>query len=134
LHDCIHNISGMMGSLDVTKGHWKHCLTAWTGQFEGHEKFSRIGLEAVVDTNLWFLHASFGFLGTLNIINTWEHSSLFESMTNVEHDELVFDFPVELEVFSKLHYLVDGIYPQLSHFLSSESNPHSKLAFSFAGR
>ena len=53
------------------------------------------------------------------------------SMINKEHDELNFDFPVDGEVFSKLYYLVEGIYLQLSCFLSSESNPHTKLAFSF---
>jgi hypothetical protein len=45
---------------------------------------------------------------------------------------LDFDFPVDGEVFSRLYYLVEGIYLQLSCFLSSESNPHTKLAFSFA--
>ena len=53
-------------------------------------------------------------------------------MINREHDELEFDFPVDGEEFSTLHYLVDGIYPQLSRFLSPESNSHTKLAFSFA--
>jgi hypothetical protein len=52
----------------------------------------------------------FGFSGTFNNINIWERSSLFESMINGEHDELDFDFPVDGEVFSKLYYLVEGIY------------------------
>jgi hypothetical protein len=41
----------MMGSLDVTKVHWKNCPTALKGQFQGHEKYPSIGLEAVVDNN-----------------------------------------------------------------------------------
>ena len=53
-------------------------------------------------------------------------------MINREHDELDFDVPVDEEVFSRLYYLVEGIHPQLLCFLSSESNPHTKLAFSFA--
>jgi hypothetical protein len=68
----------------------------------------------VVDTNLWFWHDAFGCPGTLNDTNIWERSSLFESMINGEHDELDFDFLVDGEVFSKLFYLADGIYPQLS--------------------
>jgi hypothetical protein len=52
LYERVHNISGMMGSLDLTKAHWKNCPTAWKGQFQGHEKFTRIGLKAFVDTNL----------------------------------------------------------------------------------
>ena len=66
----------MMGSLDVTKVHWKKCPTAWKGQFQGREKISSIGLEAVVNNNLWFWHAAFGFPGTLNDINIWERLSL----------------------------------------------------------
>ena len=53
-------------------------------------------------------------------------------MINGEHNELEFDFLVDGEVFSKLYFLVDGIYLQLSRFLSSESNPHTNNAFSFA--
>jgi hypothetical protein len=53
-------------------------------------------------------------------------------MINGEHDEMDFNFSVDGEVFSRLYYLVEGIYPKLSCFLSSESNPHTKLAFSFA--
>jgi hypothetical protein len=132
MHERVHKIPGMMGSLDVTKVHWKRCPTAWKGQFQGREKVASIGLEAVVDNNLWFWHAAFGFPGTLNDINIWERSSLYESMIDGRHDELDFEFLVDGDVFDKLIYLVDGIYPPLTRFLSSESDPHTKLAFSFA--
>jgi hypothetical protein len=72
LHEKVHKIPGMMGSLDVMKVHWKNCPTARKGQFQGSEKYSGLGLEAVVDNNLWFWHAAFGFPGTLNDINIWE--------------------------------------------------------------
>jgi len=104
LHERVHKIPGMMGSLDVTKAHWKRCPTAWKGQFQNREKFPTIGLEAVVDNNLWFWHAAFGFPGTLNDINIWEHSSLYESMINGRHKESDFDFLVDGEVFNKLFY------------------------------
>ncbi len=132
MHERVHKIPGMMGSLDVTKVHWKKCPTAWKGQFQGREKIASIGLEAVVDNNLWFWHAAFGFPGTLNDINIWERSSLYESMIDGRHEELDFEFMVDGEVFDKLLYLVDGIYPPLTRFLSSESDPHTKLAFSYA--
>ena len=92
----------MMGSLDLTKVHWKRCPTARKGQFQGREKFPSIGLEAVVDNNLWFWHAAFGFgfPWTLNNINIWERSSLYESMINGRHDELEFDFLVDGVVFN----------------------------------
>jgi hypothetical protein len=76
-------------------------------------------------------HAVFGFPDTLNDINIWEHSSLFKSMINGEHKMLDFNFVVDREVFSKLFYLVNGIYPSLSCFLSSEPVPHTKIAYSF---
>ena len=38
LHEKVHKIPGMMGSLDVTKVHWKNCPTAWKGQFQGRER------------------------------------------------------------------------------------------------
>eukprot|EP00804_Cyclotella_cryptica_P018889 CCRYP_006428-RA/>CCRYP_006428-RA protein AED:0.19 eAED:0.73 QI:0/0/0/1/1/1/2/0/365 len=132
MHERVHKIPGMMGSLDITKVHWKNCPTAWKGQFQGREKVASIGLEAMVDNNLWFWHAAFGFPGTLNDINVWERSSLYESMIDGAHDELDFEFLVDGEVFDKLIYLVDGIYPPLTRFLSSESDPHTKLAYSFA--
>jgi hypothetical protein len=93
--------------------------------------FPGIGLEAVVDHNLWFWYAVFGFPGTLNDINIQESSPLYKTMINGEHDDLDFDFIVDSKVFGKLFYLVDGIYPQLS-CLSSESDPHTKLAFIIA--
>jgi hypothetical protein len=80
---------------------------------------------------LWFWHAAFGFPG-LNDINIWERSSLFESKVNGEHEKLDFDFVVDGEVFTKLFYLVNGIHPSLSHFSSSEPDPHTKIAYNFA--
>ena len=55
-------------------------------------------------------------------------------MINGEHEKLHFDFDfvTDREVFSKLFYHVDGIYPSLTRFLSSEPDPHTKIAFCFA--
>lgn len=60
----------------------------------------------------WFLHAVFGFPGMFIDINTWDHSSLFESMINRENDGR--------------HYIVDGCQ-KLSCFLSSDSDPSTQL-------
>ena len=35
-------------------------------------------------------------------------------------------------MLSKLFYLVNGIYPSLSCFILSESDPHTKIVYSFA--
>ena len=114
LHEKVQKIPGKMGSLDVTKVHWKTCPIAWKGQFQGQQKYAGLGLEPVVDNNLWFWHAGFGFPGTLNVINIWECSSLFESMVNGEKENLDFDFVVDGEVFLKL-FTLSMAYTRLSH-------------------
>eukprot|EP00804_Cyclotella_cryptica_P026433 CCRYP_008109-RA/>CCRYP_008109-RA protein AED:0.33 eAED:0.33 QI:0/-1/0/1/-1/1/1/0/162 len=63
MHEQVHKIPGMMSSLDVTKAHWKRCPTAWKGQFQGREKYASIGLEAIIDNNLW---GGFGMLHTVS--------------------------------------------------------------------
>lgn len=37
MHNQVHKILGMFGSLDVTKVYWKNCPTALKGQFQGIE-------------------------------------------------------------------------------------------------
>eukprot|EP00804_Cyclotella_cryptica_P012132 CCRYP_009832-RA/>CCRYP_009832-RA protein AED:0.21 eAED:0.41 QI:0/0/0/1/0/0/2/0/113 len=79
-----------------------------------------------------FVWKLFSFTGMLNGINIWEHSSMYKPMIGGRHDELDFKFLVDGVVFHKLFCLVDVIYPQLTRFLLSEFDPHTKLAFGFA--
>jgi hypothetical protein len=133
LHKEMHGIDGMLGSLDVTKVVWENCPLALKGQFWGKEKCATIGLEAVADHNLWLWHHAFGFPGSLNDINIWERSPLFESMQDGSHEAIdFFPFTINDEQFEMLHYLVDGIYPPLAQFLSTISDPTSKIASNFA--
>ena len=132
LHHETHGIRGMLGSLDVTKVVWENCPAALKGQYQGKEKVATIGLEAVADHNLWIWHRAFGFPGTLNDINIWERSPLFQSMQDGSHSEIDFEFLINGETFTKLYYLVDGIYPTLARFLSTISDPTSKIASFFA--
>lgn len=106
----------MLGSLDVAKVHWKNCLITLKGQFQCWEKYASIGMESVVDTNLWFWQSAFGFPKRLNDPNIWERSALFESMTNGDHNKINHDFIIDGQVFIKSFYLVDGIYPCLTRF------------------
>ena len=131
MHQEVHKMPGMLGSLDVTKIHWKNCPAALKGQYQGREKIATIALECVVDYNLWFWHASFGFPGTMNDINIWERSSLLESMLNGKHKEIDHEFTLDGNTFDKLYYLVDGIYPSLTRFLGPETDPSTKLDGSF---
>lgn len=114
MHKELHGIDGMLGSLDVTKVVWENCPAALKGQYQGKEKVATIGLEAVSDANLWIWHRVFGFPGTLNDINIFERSPG--------------------HTFQKLYYLVDGIYPWLTRFLATISDPKTKIASYFATR
>jgi hypothetical protein len=69
-------------SLDFTKVPWKNYPATWKIQFQSQEKFAGISIEAVLDHNLWFWHAAFGFPGILNDIDIWERSSLLKSVVN----------------------------------------------------
>lgn len=133
MHKEQHGIDGMLGSLDVMKVPWGNCPTAWKGQFEGKEGHPTIGLEAVVDYNLWFWHDALGFPGALNDINIWERSPLFESFQDGTFEELDFDYVINGECFSELFVLVDGIYPHLSRFLQAITEPTIKIDKYFTG-
>ena len=63
LHEDVHGIPGMLGSLDCMHVCWKNCSITYQGAYHGKEKFSILVLEAIANHNLWFWHAAFGFMG-----------------------------------------------------------------------
>ena len=89
-------------------------------------------MEAVAENNLWIWHSAFGFAGSLNNINIWDRSPLYESMLEGSHDNLDFPFIINQQQFEHLYYLVDGIYPPLSRFLSTINDPTSTIDIFFA--
>jgi hypothetical protein len=71
----IHGVDGMLGSpLDCTmQTRWKNCPVEWYGCFKGRSKgMPSIVLleEAAANHHLWFWHASYGYPGSLNDMNT----------------------------------------------------------------
>ncbi len=54
-----------------------------------------------------------------------------ESMINGQHDTVDHDFNIGGEIFKKLYYLIDGIYPSLSQFLGPETDPVTRLDGTF---
>jgi hypothetical protein len=52
-------------------------------------------------------------------------------MLNGKHDQIDHDFVLDGEVFSKLFYLVDGMYPSLTRFLGPENDPATQLDGSY---
>jgi len=55
-----HKITAMHQNVHKVPGR-KNCPTELKGQFQGQEKCATIALESIVDYNLWFWHASFGY-------------------------------------------------------------------------
>ena len=129
LHDYVHGIPGMLGSLDCMHVHWKNCPIAYQGPYQGKEKFSTLVLEAITDHYLWFWHAAFGFTGVaMTSIFLMSVHSLDGS-----HSKIDFEFTIDEQVFNKLFYMVEGIYPLLSHFVKTIPIPMMKKEKSFAG-
>lgn len=124
LHLEKHGIAGMIGSLDCSHVGWKNCPVAWQGQFKGKEGKPTLVMEAICDYNLWFWHAAFGFPGTQNDINIWDQSVLLRSFIDGTFaSEVDFEFQIGGTNFHRLWILVDGIYPELSRFVKTISEP-----------
>ena len=133
LHEFHHGVRGLLGSLDCMHWSWKNCPYAWKGQFQGKEKRPTVVLEAVVDFNLWIWHVSFGHAGSLNDINIWDKSPLLKSfMDGTFHEEVDFEFLLGGVVLNHLWFLVDGIYPELSRFSKTLSEPTNPEAANYA--
>ncbi len=131
LHFVKHGIHGMLGCLDCMHVVWKNCPVALQGAFTGKEGTPTLVLEAMSDFNLWIWHASFGFAGALNDLNIWENSSLLQDMVNGTMAMLDFEFWIGGKRFTKLFFLVDGIYPETARFVKTVSVPsgHAQKKF-----
>lgn len=100
LHEAIHGVPGMLGSLDCMHVNWKNCPKAWEGSFKkGQGKPNTIVLEAMCDYHLWFWHVSFGHPGSLNDLNILDVSPLFETLRN---GPLFSDFLLRRRMFQNL--------------------------------
>ncbi len=90
LHERVHGVPGMVGSLDCMQTRWKNCPLAWQQSFKGRSKgMSTIVLEAAADYNLvWFWHAAYGFSGALNDGNILALSPLLDRVTNGTFSQL----------------------------------------------
>jgi hypothetical protein len=115
LHKEKHGVNGLAFSIDCCHLYWKNCPQAWKGQFE-NVKNDRpsIVLEAGADYDLFIWHAAFGYPGTQNDLVIWERSHLHASLKNGTWSTKVDPFEpfyIGDELFDKLFFLVDGIYP-----------------------
>ena len=126
LHEAVHGVPGMLGSLDCSQTHWKNCPKAHHGSYVSKEKKPCIVLEAVCDYNLYIWHASYGFCGALNDVNILYLSPLLEHLlsgTFKRKESNVVPFEIAGEEFNKCYLLTDGIYPRFTRFVKAKKHP-----------
>jgi len=139
LHKAVHNVDGMIGSLDCSHTYWKNCPKAWQGSYSGKEKKPSIVLEAISDYHLFFWHASYGYAGTLNDINILKLSPFLDrlidgSMDEDEKEAGVVPYTINNEEFQKAAFiLVDGIYPLWTRFVRGIKEPCGQKEKVFTG-
>ena len=116
LHKKKHKVNGLLGGIDCLHLMWKNCPVGQQCHYKnGKNKFSSVVLEAMVNYNTWFCHASFGHAGTNNDIKIWDVSNLHKQFLSDEfNDNVDFAFEMDGEKFTKLWCLVDGIYPPIA--------------------
>ncbi len=78
-------------------------------------------MEAFADYNLWIWHLAFGFAGSNNDINIWDHQSglLHDFLNGDFARDVDFQYTIAGTTFDKLYLLVDGIYPDLARFVKT---------------
>ncbi|KAJ0432350.1 putative harbinger transposase-derived protein [Helianthus annuus] len=123
VHEQVHGLPGMLGSIDCTHWSWGNCPTAWRGQHErGDHPGPSIMLEAVASYDLWIWHAFFGTAGSNNDINVFHSSPIFNDIVDGVAPGQV--FYVNDQEYKYGYYLSDGIYPEWGTIVKAFSHPH----------
>lgn len=134
LHEYMHGVDGIAGSIDCMHYDWLKCPKAWQGVFKrGDQKYASLVLEAACDYNLYFWHVNFGHPGTYNDISVLHLSSLYEAFVDGSMEALDVSAMIGGELFKILAYLVDGIYPPLNRFVPGVSCPTTSILKCFTG-
>uniref|UniRef100_A0A0D3E5D8 Myb-like domain-containing protein n=1 Tax=Brassica oleracea var. oleracea TaxID=109376 RepID=A0A0D3E5D8_BRAOL len=109
---------------------WKNCPTAWKEQYSHGSGKPTIVLEAVASFDLWIWHAFFGPPGTLNDINVFDRSPVFDDIINGQVPNVTFF--VNGREYHMAYYLTDGKYPKWTTFIQSIPLPQELEAVLFA--
>nr|PNR61608.1 hypothetical protein PHYPA_000031 [Physcomitrium patens] len=107
---------GMIGSIDCYNWKWKNCPKAWHGSYRG----TSIVLEAAVSHDLWFWHAFFGMLDSMNDINVLQRSPLLHSIITDKMPSI--NYVVNESPYSMAYWLAHGIYLNWPVFMKSIPN------------
>lgn len=118
---------GLFGSLDCMHWEWKNCPKAWHGQYKGKRDAPTVVLEAVASYDLWIWHHFFGTPGSCNDVNILDRSTILQKLISISCDEYIINNCAR----TKPYFLVDGIYPELSRFVKSFSQPVGEKAVYF---
>ena len=124
---------GNFASWDCKHFSWKNCPMAFAGQHKGKEDSNTLVLEAICDPDCYIWYSFFGSPGSLNDLNILDRSSIVARMLdgsfNLRLPEHL-HYTVNGTRRDYMYFLVDGIYPRWSVFVSTIANasPHSKEA------
>ena len=131
LHQHVHGVPGMLGSLDCSQTFWKNCPKGWHGTYKtGKEKKPSIVLEAICDYHCFFWHSTYGYAGSLNDDNVMYLSPFLQklidgSFGNLE-DHLV-PFEIAGQLFDQKFLLTDGVYSLFSRFVKPIKQPMTRM-------
>lgn len=117
---------GLVGCWDCKHFAWKNCPVYLAGQFTGKGKALTIVLEAVCDPDLFIYYSFFGSPGSLNDINILHKSSIVSALLSRQFDLRTNAYKINENRRDWMYFLVDGIYPPWSIFMSTIPNPIGK--------
>jgi hypothetical protein len=123
---------GMFASWDCKHFSWKNCPVALAGQHKGKENDKTLILEAIADPDLYIWYHFFGEAGALNDINILDKSSIIGSILDGTFDLRIEPYTINNTTRNWLYFLVDGIYPKYSIFISTIRHPATKMEKYFA--
>jgi Plant transposon protein len=112
---------GCLASWDCKHFNWKNCPMRLAGQHQGHSEGGKktLILEAIADHRKHFWAANFGDAGSLNDLNVLNKSAIVGAMLSGDLRIDVEPYTINNNVRDWMYYLVDGIYPGWSIFVSS---------------
>ncbi|KAJ9542885.1 hypothetical protein OSB04_029391 [Centaurea solstitialis] len=133
MHEQVHGLPGMLGSIDYIHWSWKHCPVAWRGQFHRSDHAgSTVILEAVASYDEWIWHAFFGVPGATNDIIIVNQSPIFNDLFEDKAPDS--SFVVNVTHYNHGYYLADGIYPEWSTFVKAFRYPQDERRVQFKER
>lgn len=119
---------GCLGSIDCWHWPWKNCPSGWAAQYKG-KKGKGCVAEMCCGPDLWIWHLFCGNPGSLNDINILHRSPLLRQVYNQTMPHV--DYEVNGNKYSRPYWLADGIYPQLSIFVTGFAVPNTPIDKNF---